>query len=98
MKLYTYFRSSAAYRVRIAMNLKGVAYDPAFVHLARGKHNEPEYAAVNPAKLVPALIDDGQLLTQSIAIMEYLDEVHPASPLLPGDSFDRARVRARFRS
>jgi maleylacetoacetate isomerase len=94
LKLYTYFRSSAAYRVRIAMNLKGLAYDPAFVHLARGKHNEPEYAAVNPAKLVPALIDDGQLLTQSIAIMEYLDEVHPASPLLPGDPFDRARVRA----
>ena len=58
MQLYTYFRSSAAYRVRIAMNLKGLAYDPAFVHLARGKHNEPEYAAVNPAKLVPALIDN----------------------------------------
>lgn len=94
MKLYTYFRSSAAYRVRIAMNLKGLAYEPAFVHLARGKHNEPEYGAVNPAKLVPALIDNDQLLTQSIAIMEYLDEVHPASPLLPKAPVDRARVRA----
>jgi maleylacetoacetate isomerase len=94
LKLYTYFRSSAAYRVRIAMNLKGLAYEPAFVHLARGKHNEPEYGAVNPAKLVPALIDNDQLLTQSIAIMEYLDEVHPASPLLPKAPVDRARVRA----
>lgn len=94
LKLYTYFRSSAAYRVRIAMNLKGIEYDPAFVHLARGKHNEPEYGAVNPAQLVPALIDGGHLLTQSIAIIEYLDETHAAPPLLPPSPLDRARVRA----
>jgi maleylacetoacetate isomerase/maleylpyruvate isomerase len=94
MKLYTYFRSSAAYRVRIAMNLKGLTYEPEFVHLAKGRHNEAAYAAVNPAKLVPALIDDGNLLTQSLAIMEYLDETHPARPLLPKTPLDRARVRA----
>jgi maleylacetoacetate isomerase len=94
MKLYTYFRSSAAYRVRIAMNLKGLAYEPEFIHLAKGKHNDASYGAVNPAKLVPALIDDGNLLTQSIAIIEYLDEVHPAVPLLPKAPLDRARVRA----
>jgi maleylacetoacetate isomerase/maleylpyruvate isomerase len=94
MKLYTYFRSSAAYRVRIAMNLKGLTYDAAFVHLARGKHNEAEYAAVNPARLVPALIDNDHLLTQSIAIMEYLEETHPAVPLLPQGPVERARVRA----
>jgi maleylacetoacetate isomerase len=94
MKLYTYFRSSAAYRVRIALHLKGLAYEPAFVHLARGAHNGPEYARVNPVKLVPALIEGDQLLTQSIAIMEYVDEMHPVPALLPGTSLDRARVRA----
>ena len=94
MKLYTYFRSSAAYRVRIAMNLKGLAYEPEFVHLAKGNHNDTAYGAVNPAKLVPALIDDGQLLTQSIAIIEYLDEIHPAVPMLPRTPLERARVRA----
>lgn len=94
MKLYTYFRSSAAYRVRIAMNLKGIAYDPEFVHLARGMHNQPAYGAVNPAQLVPALIDDGRLLTQSLAILEYLEETRPAVPLLPQGAADRARVRA----
>ena len=94
MKLYTYFRSSAAYRVRIAMNLKGLAYDPEFIHLAKGGHNDASYGAVNPAKLLPALIDDGQLLTQSLAIMEYLDETHPAVPLLPKTPLARARVRA----
>lgn len=94
MKLYTYFRSSAAYRVRIAMNLKGLSGEEAYVHLAKGRHQEAEYASVNPAKLVPALIDQGQLLTQSIAIMEYLDEVHPARPLLPATPLERARVRA----
>jgi len=94
MKLYTYFRSSAAYRVRIAANLKGIAYEPEFIHLAKGKHNEPEYKQVNPAGLVPCLIEDGQLLTQSLAIIEYLDETHPEVPLLPGTALDRARVRA----
>ena len=94
MKLYTYFRSSAAYRVRIAMNLKGLPYDPEFIHLAKGGHNDASYAAVNPAKLLPALIDDGQLLTQSLAIMEYLDETHAAVPLLPKTPLARARVRA----
>jgi maleylacetoacetate isomerase len=94
MKLYTYFRSSAAYRVRIAANLKGIAYEPEFIHLAKGKHNEPEYKRVNPAGLVPCLIEDGQLLTQSLAIIEYLDETHPAVPLLPKTPLERARVRA----
>ena len=94
MQLYTYFRSSAAYRVRIAMNLKGLPYDPEFIHLAKGKHNDAAYAAVNPARLLPALIDDGQLLTQSLAIIEYLDETHPALPLLPKAPLERARVRA----
>lgn len=94
MQLYTYFRSSAAYRVRIAMNLKGLGYAPEFIHLAKGKHNDAAYAAVNPAKLVPALIDDGHLLTQSLAIIEYLDETHPAVPMLPQTPLERARVRA----
>ena len=94
MQLYTYFRSSAAYRCRIALHLKGLAYDPEFVHLAKGKHNDAAYAAVNPVRLVPALIDDGKLLTQSLAIMEYLDETRPAAPLLPKAPLERARVRA----
>ena len=94
MQLYTYFRSSAAYRVRIAMNLKGLPYDPEFIHLAKGKHNDAAYGAVNPAKLVPALIDDSHLLTQSLAIIEYLDETHPAVPMLPQAPLARARVRA----
>ena len=94
MKLYTYFRSSAAFRVRIALNLKGLAFEPAYVHLARGEHRKPEYAAVNPQALVPALIDDGRLLTQSLAIIEYLEEKHPGPPLLPKDLAGRARVRS----
>jgi len=96
MKLYTYFRSSAAYRVRIALNLKGLAYEPVPIHLLKdgGQHRKPEYLALNPAGLVPALDDEGQLLTQSLAIMEYLDETHPQSPLLPADALGRARVRA----
>ena len=93
-KLYTYFRSSAAFRVRIALNLKGLAYEPAFVHLAKGEHRKPEYAAVNPQGLVPALEVDGRLLTQSLAILEYLEETHPQPPLLPRDAFGRARVRS----
>ena len=95
MKLIGYFRSSAAFRVRIALNLKGIAVDHAFCHLRRGEQGAPGYVAINPQKLVPALIlDDGQVLTQSLAILEYLEETHPAPPLLPKDPVDRARVRA----
>jgi maleylacetoacetate isomerase len=94
MKLYTYFRSSAAFRVRIALNLKGIAYEPAFVHLAKGEHRAPAYGAINPQSLLPALDDGGELLTQSLAIIEYLDETHPAVPLLPKDPRGRARVRS----
>mgnify|MGYP000403814168 FL=1 len=97
MKLYTYFRSSAAYRVRIALNLKGLAYEALPVHLLRGggEQLQPAYRAVNPAALIPSLEDDnGATLTQSMAIIEYLDETHPAVPLLPADPLGRARVRA----
>ena len=94
MKLYTYFRSSAAFRVRIALNLKGLAYEPSFVHLAKGEHRKPEYAAVNPQALVPTLEDAGRLLGQSLAVIEYLDESRPLPPLLPKEAFARARVRA----
>ena len=94
MKLHGYFRSSAAFRVRIALNLKGLASDAAFVHLPRGEHRGPGYAAVNPQALVPALEDDGRLLTQSLAIIEYLDETRPRVPLLPKDALGRARVRS----
>ena len=94
MKLYTYFRSSAAFRVRIALNLKGLAYEPAFVHLGKGEHRQPAYAAVNPQGLLPALEVDGALLAQSIAIMEYLEEAHPQPPLLPKHPLGRARVRS----
>lgn len=96
MKLYTYFRSSAAYRVRIALNLKGLAYEAVPVHLLRhgGEQLAPEYRAVNPSALIPALEDDGAIVHQSLAIMEYLDELHPAMPLLPTGALARARVRA----
>jgi maleylacetoacetate isomerase len=94
MKLYTYFRSSAAFRVRIALNLKGLDYEAAFVHIPRGEHREAAYAAVNPQALVPALLDEGRLLSQSIAIMEYLEETHPSPPLLPKDAPGRARARS----
>jgi len=94
MKLHSYFRSSAAFRVRIALNLKGVPYDMAFVHIAKGEHRQPAYGALNPQALVPTLDVDGNLLTQSLAIMEYLDETHPQPPLLPSDPLARARVRS----
>ncbi|MGQ9365789.1 maleylacetoacetate isomerase [Azospirillum sp. ST 5-10] len=94
MKLYGYFRSSAAYRVRIALNLKGLTADLVAVHLRRGEQTAPAYAALNPQRLVPALEDEGTVLTQSLAIVEYLDERHPHPPLLPVDPADRARVRA----
>ena len=97
VKLYGYFRSSAAYRVRIALNLKGVPHEHAFVHLTRdgGEQKSPDYVTRNPQGLVPALeLDGGDTLTQSIAIMEYLDEVYPDPPLLPGDAVGRAKARA----
>jgi maleylacetoacetate isomerase/maleylpyruvate isomerase len=96
MKLYTYFRSSAAYRVRIALNLKGIAYDSIPVHLLQdgGQQLLPAYRAVNPSALVPALDDEGAILTQSLAMLEYLEETRPAVPLLPADALGRARVRA----
>jgi maleylacetoacetate isomerase len=94
VKLYTYFRSSAAFRVRIALNLKGLAYDPVFIHLAKGEHRKPEYASLYPQALLPTLVDDGEALSQSLAIIEYLDETHPKPALLPKDARGRARVRS----
>jgi maleylpyruvate isomerase len=96
MKLYTYFRSSAAYRVRIALNLKGLEYEAVPVHLLRdgGEHRKEAYTNLNPSALLPALEDNGVLMTQSLAIIEYLEETHPMVPLLPQDAVGRARVRA----
>jgi maleylacetoacetate isomerase/maleylpyruvate isomerase len=94
VKLYTYFRSSAAFRVRIALNLKGLAYQPIFIHLAKGEHRKPEYSGVYPQGLLPTLVDDGKALSQSLAIMEYLDETRPEPALLPKDALGRARVRS----
>ncbi len=95
MKLYNYFRSSASFRVRIALELKGLSYDYIPVHLVKGQHKQADYAAVSPSLLVPTLeLDTGEDLGQSMAIMEYLDETHPEPALLPRDSLGRARVRA----
>lgn len=96
MKLYTYFRSSAAYRVRIALNLKGLAYDAVPVHLLRdgGEQLTDSYRALNPSALLPTLDDDGSVIGQSLAIIEYLEETRPQAPLLPSGAADRARVRA----
>ena len=94
MKLHGYFRSSAAFRLRIALNLKGLEYEQAFVHLRRGDQSRPEFLGVNPQGLVPALEIDGHTLIQSLPIIEYLDECHPQPPLLPSDAAGRARVRA----
>jgi maleylacetoacetate isomerase len=94
MKLYGYFRSSAAFRVRIALNLKKLDYDNAFIHLRRGDQGQPEFLGLNPQGLVPALEVDGERLIQSLPIIEYLDERHPEPPFLPGDAAGRARVRA----
>jgi maleylacetoacetate isomerase len=94
MKLYTFFRSSAAFRVRIALNCKGLQYESLPKVFARDEHRAPEYLALNPQGLIPALATDGVVLSQSLAIIEYLNERHPAPPLLPDDPIDRARVRS----
>ena len=94
MKLYSFSRSSAAYRVRIALALKGLTYEYASVNLPKGAQYQPEYSAINPQNLVPVLDEDGHLLYQSLAIIHYLDEMHPQPPLLPPDAVGRSRVRS----
>ena len=95
MKLYSYFRSSASFRVRIALALKGLEYDFHGIHLRRNEQNAPEFLAVNPQGLVPALVDDdGSVLTQSLAIIEFLEERVPEPHILPASTADRAWVRA----
>jgi maleylpyruvate isomerase len=96
MKLYSYFRSSAAYRVRIALNLKGLAYEYAPIHLLRdgGQQLKPDYRELNPDGIVPTFIDGDNVLTQSLAIIEYLEETHPEPTLLPGTPLDRAFIRS----
>lgn len=94
MKLYSFFRSSAAYRVRIALALKGLTYEYVPVQIARGLQFEAPYRDISPQALVPILDDDGELLQQSLAIVEYLDETHPEPPLLPRTPLARAQVRA----
>lgn len=96
MKLYTFFRSSASYRVRIALNLKGLAYEQAPIHLRRGGGEQfsAAYKRINPQALVPALEDNGRVFTQSLAIIEYLEEKYPNPPLLPAAAADRALVRS----
>jgi maleylacetoacetate isomerase len=97
VKFYTYFRSSAAYRVRIAFNLKGLPHEMVPVHLTKdgGYQRKPEFIAVNPQMRVPALmLSSGDVITQSLAIIEYLDDIHPEPPLLPADALERAHVRA----
>jgi maleylacetoacetate isomerase len=94
MELYNYFRSSASYRVRIALALKGLSYDYKAVHIAKNEQFAESYSAVSASRLVPLLRDGDQVITQSMAIIEYLDETHPEPPLLPPDAPGRARVRA----
>jgi maleylacetoacetate isomerase len=97
VKLYSYFRSSAAYRVRIAFNLKGLSCDMVSIHLQKegGLNKKPDFRAINPQMRVPALqLDSGDVLIQSLAIIEYIDETHPQPPLLPRDALERAKVRA----
>lgn len=94
MKLYTYYRSTAAFRVRIALNIKGVTYESASLHLRRGEHQTNEYRQINPQALIPALDDDGVVISQSLAIIEYLEEKFPEPPLLPKAAADRAHVRS----
>jgi maleylacetoacetate isomerase len=94
MKLYSFHRSSAAFRVRIALNLKGLAYEQQPVHLRKNEQQREDYLRRNPQGLVPTLEDGAEVLTESLAIIEYLDETHPAPPLLPKDAAGRARVRS----
>ena len=94
MLLYDYFRSSAAFRVRIALHMKGLAFDRRYIHLRKGDQRKPEYLAENPQGLVPTLVVGERRLTQSMAIVEYLDERHPLPPLLPQGPEDRAWVRS----
>jgi len=97
VKLYSYFRSSAAYRVRIALNLKDLPYEMVAIHLTKngGRQHTSEFRAINPQARVPALeLSSGEILTQSLAIIEYLDEIHPEPPLLPADALGRAKSRA----
>jgi maleylacetoacetate isomerase/maleylpyruvate isomerase len=94
MELYSYFRSSASYRVRIALAVKGIAHDYVPVHLLKNEQQQAPFADLSAARLVPLLKDGDAVLTQSLAIVEYLDETHPQPPLLPGDAMARARIRA----
>ena len=93
MKLYSYFESSSSYRVRIALQLKEIEAEMAYINLRKGEQRSAEYAAINPEMVVPTLIDHGHTLSQSLAILEYLDEAYPAPPLMPSDVFARAYVR-----
>ena len=94
LTLYTYFRSSAAFRVRIALNLKRLDWQPEVIWLPTGEQSQPAYQSVNPQALVPTLVEGEQRIAQSMAIIEYLDETHPQPPLLPGGPLDRARIRS----
>ncbi len=94
MKLYSYFRSSASYRVRIALALKDVPYSTIPINLLKGEQRDSRYAKINPQRKVPALLDGAHLLTQSLAIIEYIEEKHPSPALLPATPYERARVRA----
>lgn len=94
MELYSYCRSSASFRVRIALELKGLAYEYRAVHLPRSEQLDEAYGAVSPTRLVPQLVDGEVSINQSLAIIEYLDELHAEPPLLPGDALGRARVRS----
>ena len=94
MKLYTYYRSTAAFRARIALNIKGLQYESISKHLRNAEHRTPEFLGLNPQGLVPALEDGGQVISQSVAIVEYLDEKYPQPPLLPREPLARARVRS----
>ncbi len=98
MKLYNYFRSSASFRVRIALGLKGLPYEYISVHIAKGEHKKPEYASMAADTLVPLLDMGADKLSQSLAIIEYLDETHPTPALLPADALGRAKVRALAQS
>lgn len=94
MKLYTYFRSGTAFRARIALNLKGLEYEPVFINLANGEQRSESYLKINPMGGVPTLEDKGKIIPQSLAIIEYLEDAYPQNPLLPKDALGKARVRS----